>query len=362
MYVPILKFRQTEKQILKTNNNLFSDNIIPLIEIFSENYNQRFEINPETMKRKYTIENGHKKYIKIKSTDEDICTIKNLINCIQDKKVFIDYLRIDEEKYKPFDKSKASLGISLRNFENYYNKLTNLESDERFIPVISTRKKFKDNAPQLFSLVEELKKDFSSVAFRVTADTADCYKEIIETLRKSDYLLYDIEETDYRALMLELHTLHSMNIAASKIILNSPRHSEYQNKDFEENAYTKLINNSILKEYSKLGFTGFGDYCGYKDVLPSEGIATKGSALCLIYDFKSNNFWSFTNKDTSLGVKGYDIVKKRVIAKTAILNPDSNCIAYDRITRQAKIYSHTFWIQSTIVRYIDQINKNITKI
>lgn len=362
MYVPILKFRQTEKKILKNYNNLFSDETIPLIEIFSEDYIRRNEIDPETGKSKYIIENGHKKYLKIKPTDQDICTIENLINCIQDKKAFIDYLRIDQEKYKSFNESSAVLGISLRNLDNYYKKLMQLDYNEHFIPVVSTRKKFNDDFTKLHSLVEKLKLKHPSIAFRVTADTALYYDKIIEGLRESDYLLYDIEEINYKALILELKFLNGLKINAAKIILSSPRHASIQNKDFEENSYSKLIDNSIINEYSNLGFMGFGDYSGYKDVLPSEGFALKGSALCLIYDFDKNKFWAFTNKNTDLGINGYPEIKKRVIAQEPTLNPNHDCIAYDLIHRQSKVRSHTFWIQSTIIRYINQINQNYNKI
>lgn len=362
MYVPILKFRQTEKKILKNYNDLFSDKIIPLIEIFSEDYKQRYEINPETGKRKYTIKNGRKKCIKIELTDEDICTVENLINCIQNKKAFIDYLRIDQDKYKPFDESSAALGINLRNLDNYYNKLLKLDYNEHFIPVVSTRKKFNDDFTKLSSLVEELKLKFSSIAFRVTANTAIDYKEIIEALRESDYLLYDIEEINYKALMLEFKALNGLKINASRIILSSPRHASHQNKDFEEDSYTNLIDNSIIKEYSNLGFSGFGDYAGYKDVLPSKRAALRGSALCLMYDLSENKFWAFTNKDTSLGFHGYTEVKKRVLLRESALNYNGDCIAYDLIHNQSKIFSYSFWIQAIIIRYIDQIGKNINKI
>ena len=362
MYIPILKFRQTEKGILKNYNDLFSDNIIPLVEIFSEDYKSRFETDPKTGKRLYDMENGHKKFRKIPPTEDDICTIPNLVECIDDKKVFVDYLRIDEKKYNPFDKSKASLGISLRDFDSYQKKLLNLDHNEQFIPVVSTRKAFTDDPTKLINLINELKTKYNSVAFRVTADSAIYFSNVIQSLEKQDYLLFDVEETNYKSLILELNSLNSLTISCTKIILNSPRHTEFQNKDFEENAYTNLINNSLLIDYSKIGFNGFGDYCGYKDVLPSEGIAIKGSALCLIYDFNVNKFWSFANKNTSLGVNGYDLVKSRAIKKSKDLNPNNDCLAYEKITAQTKIHSHTFWIQSIIVRYIDQINKNITKI
>lgn len=362
MYVPILKFRKTEKRILKEYNDLFSNEIIPLIEIFSENYHRRNEIDPETGKSKYIIENGHRKYSKIEPTDADICTIENLINCIQDKKAFIDYLRIDKDKYKSFNESNAVLGISLRNLDDYYNKLLKLDYNEHFIPVISTRKNFNDDFSKLYSLVEELKLKFSSIAFRVTADTAIYYKKIIEELRESDYLLFDIEETKYKELMMEINALNKLKISAYKIILNSPRYASYQNKDFDEDSYTNIIDNLMIEEYLNLGFNGFGDYAGYKDVLPSGGSISKGSALCLMYDFSKNKFWAFTNKDTGLGVHGYPEVKRRVLSRESILNYNGDCIAYDLIHNQSKILSHSFWIQSTIIRYIDQINKNIGKI
>ena len=362
MYVPILKFMQTEKDILKKYNDLFSDEIIPLIEIFSEDYTQRFEIDPNTGKRLFNIVNGHRRYIKAKRTDNDICTIKNVIDCIQEKRAFIDYLRIDQDKYKNFQESKATLGISLRNLDNYYNKLLALDYNECFIPVVSTRKKFNDDPAKLFSLVEELKQTFPSVAFRVTADTAIYYKNIIEKLRETDYLLFDIEETNCKALIMEINALNQLKIAAFKIILSSPRHASYANKEFEEDSYTKLIDNSIIKDFSSNGFNGFGDYAGYKDVLPSGGIALRGSALCLLYDFSKNKFWAFTNKDTSLGANGYPEVKKRVLSREVNLNNSKNCMAYDLIHKQMKVCSHKFWIQLIIIRYIDQIKKNIRKI
>ena len=356
MYIPLLKLRETEKSVVQKMNHCFTDEIIPLFEVFSEVYKHRYKTNPVTGEYIYQLSNNRRKRIKVEPTDEDIITLEIIDKYMSGRKIFIDYFRIDTQKYQGFNAEAAELGLRLLDFDYYCYKLQQLSPFDNFIPVVSVRRNFGDSKSNISKLVKDLQAKSSSIAFRLTTDLLSNYNNLMTTLRSTDYLLFDIEETDVDSLFLEIDDLMKLNISAKKIILNSPRKSSIPNKDYEEEGITQLIDNSILEKYRGLGFDGFGDYAGYKDTLPKGG-GNYGSALGLIYDLEINKFWAFTNKDTSLGIGGYPDVKLRVLHHKPELDPDNTCVAYKYIN-EINSGTHKSWIQICMMRYIDQIYKS----
>ena len=360
MFIPVLKFRQSEMRAIEKVVDMLSDEIIPLFEVFKDTYKTRYEVDEATGEFKTRVsEKGRKIRIKAEPNDDDINTLDSINDTIKGKKAFIDFLRINENKYKNYDASLVSMGLKLRNFDYYKERIMQVGSYSNFIPVISIQNAFNNNVQQMQNLYEELCKSNNSVAVRITVDCYEQYIPLLKVLRTSDYILLDIEETNLKGLKYEIKEFIDYAFIAKLIILNSPRPRDFYNKDFEEEGKTNLIKTDVIKSFKGLGFIGFGDYCGCKDVLPSSGVAIKGAALSLLYNFPDNAFWVNTNKDTSLGVKGYNDIKPKVMAQKFHLDPDDSCLAYKLLSNvNSGVYAT--WVEVCIIRYISQLYKNLT--
>lgn len=358
MFIPILKFRQSEMRAIEKVVDMLSDEIVPLFEVFKDTHKIRYEIDDVTGEFKIKVsENGRKIRIKAVPNDSDINTLDLINDTINGKKAFIDFLRINENKYKNYDANIAAIGLKLRNFDYYKKRVMEVSNFSNFIPVISIQNAFNNNMKQMQNLYEELCKTNESVAVRVTVDCYEQYIPLLRVLRESDYILLDIEETNLKGLRYEIKDFIEKAFVAKLIILNSPRPRDFYNKDFEESGKTNLIRTDVIESFKELGFSGFGDYCGCKDVLPSSGVAIKGAALSLLYNFADNAFWVNTNKNTSLGVKGYNDIKPKVMAQKSYLDPDDSCLAY-KILSNVNSGVYATWVEVCIVRYISQLYKN----
>lgn len=330
MYVPILKARRTEMGIIKDLSFCFSEKIVPLIEII----------------------NQKKDLIKI-------------IDNIEGKTFFVDFLRISIEKYgNKFNPSSVILSMNIsRNEDEYIESLKELLIYDNVIPVISIKDKFEMDESTLKRLYNELSLNHKGIALRITPSYIEKYKNILENiLQQKDYLLFDIEETNLLSREIELDELSDLNISAKKILINSPRESRLTNGEFEENGYSLLIDNSVAREYLNRGFSGFGDYCGYKDILPRKnGSRGEGAAIALVYNYNQNAFLSFVEKNTKLGVYGYHKIVNEILRQKDIINDFDNCIAMkkvEEISKRDKKGNWSTWIGITIIRYIYQMYLN----
>ena len=360
MFIPVLKFRQSEMRAIKTVVDMLSSDIVPLFEIFQDEYMQRYEVNEETGKFKTRKDaNGRNVRIKTKPTKDDIITFDSINDKINGKTAFIDFLRISFNKYKNFDSNAVVEGIKLRKFDYYRERVIGITNHKNFIPVISIQNDFGNNLKIMQSLYDELKTLTNSIAVRITAECYQQYIPLLKLLRKTDYILFDIEETNLKGLRYDIKDFIDNSFVARLILINSPRPRDYFNKDFEECGKTSLINTDVIKSFKELGFEGFGDYCGCRDVLPSPGVAIKGSALSLLYNYEDNAFWVNTNKNTSLGVKGFEDIKPRVMALKSYLDPTDSCLAYKKLA-SVKQGIYATWIELCIIRYINQLYDNLT--
>lgn len=331
MYVPILKARRTELGVIKKLSYCFSDKIIPLVEIIN-----------------------------------DKSDLDKILDCIDKRKIFIDYLRISSTKYgNRYDPNSVILSLEISRDENkYFEFLKILSNYNNIIPVISLSNDYQISKQRLEQLYTSLTLNKNQIALRITPSLIDNYKNFIQDkLSADDYLFFDIEETSILSREIELEELSGMNIKAKKIILNSPRESRLTNGEFEENDVSILINNCVATEYAIVGFDGFGDYCGYKDVLPRKnGSKGEGAALALIYNYRTNQFYSFVEKNTKLGLKGYNKVINDILQKKDMIGDFDDCIAMrevERLNLSEKKGNWSTWIGITITRYIYQMYLNL---
>lgn len=367
MYIPMMKTRQEELRVAKKLNYCFSDKIIPLFEVLDEIYIKRIKVD-EDGNKVMELKPGNKRKTPIfeEKNSDDIITLDKINQLINKSKVFIDYFRFDIDKYgKQVDISSMTLAYTLNNNPNMYiEKLKAISKYDNMIPVLSLKNKFVFPKRKTLEIIEDLQKKNESIAFRLEDQFYEDYKDIIENnLRKSDYLLYDINEQNLDSKIIELDEISDCKSKAKTIILNSPRRSIYANKEYENCSSTNLIDNAVVREYFSYKFDGFGDYGGLKDQLPpkNQGSNGMGAALAVLYNYEDNLFYSFCNSNTSLGLKGYSEVIKHVLNYERKLNPHNNCEAYIKINSMflKKQYGNwATWNNITLTRYIHQMYLN----
>lgn len=362
MYVPILKNRSTELDFIQNYNSLFSEKVIPLIEIINNIYEPKFKTDPSTGGYIYQMKPFGKKKtrIRLSESDNDIITLPTISKILNGHKAFIDFFRFDISEYKKFDPNKVKLSLKLsKSSAEYIDHIKVSATYDNFIPVISLKEKCFLSSSELEELVTELQKKKDSIAIRITFDTFDKYsKIIIRLLRKSDYLMYDIREQQLASMRVEIMKFNKYTIAANKILLNSPRPHDVKNGQFEKHGKTVFINNSVLKEHVTFGFNGFGDFGGLRDELPDKtGGNGTGAACALLFQYSDNAFFSYVNPDTSLGATGYKTLIPVILSERPVLDSAKVCPAYGKILMLPGGGSFASWIYITLIRYVSQINR-----
>lgn len=360
MYIPMLKARQAELKAIEGTCDFFSDKIIPLIEILNET---NYETDPYTGKFVREKINGRNMRKKIPPTEDCTITLENINKKIKSKKIFIDYFRFQEKKYGSGLKfSSLQLAWQLSNSEDMYLKyIEKICKFKNMIPVISIKKGFEINTSKLMSFIKKLHVETTSIALRVTEEFLSDYTEMIENcMDENDYLLFDIQEQNPDSKIMELMEVSLLNCDCKKILLNSPRNAKYKNSDFNEHGLCDLIFTSARTLSEDNNLDGFGDYCGLKDALPTNGGNGKGAALALFYDFKINKFYSYVEKDRDLGFAGYNNIIPIIMKDTSTIDPDSDCLAMAEVnTLYLKASSGNWgsWHKINMIRSIQQIFK-----
>lgn len=363
MYVPIMKNLEQEKKVIRDFSQYFSDDIIPLFEIITDYYEDRFEIDPETGKPLMIKPKGKKrrKKVKLPTTEEDRITLPQINELLNGKRAFIDFFRYTDNEYKG-DKIKTenvqlSFAIS-RNYNLYRNRMLEIKNFENFIPTISIKEGFKFSQTDLTSLCSDLKSDNNSIAIRITDDLFEEYSYLISScLSDSDYILLDIREQNVESRIMELYEFEELDTSASKLLLNSPRIKKTNNGEHSNLNFTDKIDNSCAVTYQEHNLDGFGDFGGLKDKLPSEG-GPFGCALALVYLRENNQFFSVVNKDSKLGLRGFRTVVPDLLKNKGVVDPNNNCPVINQIEEKSKVGSFGNWQTWTyyiLARYLHQM-------
>lgn len=148
MYIPIIKNRSVEMEAFKEVNYCFSEKIIPLVEIITDTYIPRYEIDPTTHKPLMTIKPGNKKASKVKlePIENDKDTLQRVFQITKGELTFIDYFRYDPKKYgkSKIKITECELATSLsRAPQLYKSKVLDVCNYKNLIPVISIKPNFK---------------------------------------------------------------------------------------------------------------------------------------------------------------------------------------------------------------------------
>lgn len=365
IYVPMLKTRSEEYEVLSHMSNCFSDKIIPLIEIISDKYNIRYKTDPITGEYVYDKEKKRKTRVKITPSVEDCITLEHINKVLSGKRVFIDYFRFSNEVYgNNIDISKVELSWKISNdVELYKNKLKEIAKYSDMIPVISIKKKFSMGKKEIQDFIQMMKSICNSIALRITEEWIEEYTDIINTLSKDDFFLLDIGEQNPRAKFMEILQVKEIGTDANVILLNSPRKRDTKNAEFPLHGVTDLINNCARKIVEEYEIDGYGDYCGIKDSLPQNGGSNgTGAALALLYNFEDNVFYSYCTQDTSLGMSGYKQLIPIIWSDRNILDPNRDCPGYIKIKvkkETGKPGNWATWHNINMTRYIYQTYKNL---
>lgn len=360
IYVPMLKTRDEEMRVLKSVKECFSDKVIPLVEVISEKYQIRYEVdeNGEFIKKQH---GKQMRKVPCEPTEQDIITLQKLNEMVEGRKLFVDYFRFSIRKYGrniKFESAELAIRIS-NNYELYKKKVLSVIEYENMIPVISVKPEFEIPKSELKSFIEQLQMGTEQIALRITEEWIDLYTDIIcNVLRKDDYLLFDIEEQNPETKFIEIESLKELDIRCNIVLLNSPRKASIRNGEYPEHDKTDLINNcarNIAKDYE---LAGYGDYCGLRDVMPLNNKSNgTGAALALLYNYKENAFYSYCNHDTSLGTRGYIDIIQMIKDEEGIHNADGDCPAYLRIHQIENTGSWNTWHHINAVRCIHQTSK-----
>lgn len=361
MYVPMLKTREEELRVAKEMYSCFSDNMIPLFEIINELYKTTYkrDRNGEFV---YEQHKTRKVRVKAEPTEDDIVTLQSINDYIDGKLMFIDYFRFSLKKYgKNLSFRKAELSFNLNNdLELYKTKLLETTKYSNMIPVISLKPDCDFPKAELAKFVAKLQTETTHIALRITEEWMDYTKDVIQKLRETDFLLFDVEEQNPELKFMEIQQLVDMQVDCKLILLNSPRKLALKNGEYPEHAQTDLINNCARIVAEDNEFDGYGDYCGLKDAMPTnDGSNGTGAALALMYDYKQNVFYSYCNHDTSLGMVGYNTVIPLIKADEPILNPEGDCPGYEKIHSLSGTGNWNTWHNINAKRYIHQTYKNI---
>ena len=368
IYIPILKNREAEMKTLAVTNNLFSDQIIPMIEIIEDFYPTLYvkDANGEYVKEVKVDKNGKasNRRVKREPLPEENCTLEEIQDQVKGKKVFIDFFRFQQEEYpkNSIDYNRIKLTFAMNNREKYEKRLAEVSRYANMIPVISIKPGFVYTATELEPLCERLQSENQSIALRIHFSMLKDYRKICESLmRNTDYIFADIRQEDAESHFLQLREVAQWATSAKRILLNSPRDNAITTTQFEINGITELIDNSARDLFAVYGLDGFGDFAGAWDRLPQSqrAMGSAGSALALIYRYDVNGFESFRSEEQS-GNSGFAEVAQRVLAEEKRLNPDNDCYAYQLIHEKYeknKVRSWPLWMSVGMIRYIHQIYK-----
>jgi hypothetical protein len=349
MYIPILRYRQSEIAAIKTmsSTNVFTTGkIMPLIEIVQLYPSGRI---PKTSKTFYEV------------YPKELSNYKFPI--IIDIPMYIDLNTPKiENKYKEF----------LEPINNCINTrisyLKSLSCIKNLIPTITYNPREKYISGTLTFQEKELRSTFNgnSVCFRLYNDVSDSViNELSNLIKKEDILLLDLDEKKH--ITADLFNIY-MKINAIKnaskcktVLVRSVITNSFKNSTIKNCSVINDFDNSFLNDYKKLGFDAFGDFSGIKKDSLTESF--RGYITNIFYTNTLNRYIGFT-AHPSMHPKTYStVIAPSIISSNFWSNIDSHhkqicpgCIGI--INKKDNVLhpgNRTTWKSLTIEHYIYSI-------
>lgn len=240
-YVPVMRYRGVERSSIKEVD--FPDKFMPLLEIVKEKAQGKMGGNfEETYKR-----------------DFENISIPFMVD-------FPLYFNVTASTVPNIRKFLRPVQLDHNLLIEYYKRLTNIDN---LIPTISydPRKSFKE---EIFKKkIDELKKNFNRLAFRIYNTHFKKSLEIIKkNIKKNDILIFDIDTATYNNLALK-PKYEDINKAKKEnncitVLLRSSIPETVTNTGLKDDEPVLEIDNSLLNHYKDYEFDAFGDYAGIK--------------------------------------------------------------------------------------------------
>lgn len=280
-YVPVLRYKTAEVSALK--NITLSSKIMPLLELIQE---APLRSKKLTFKEAYIEELSNYSFPFM----IDIPLYFNVSNSTNPKiKSFISQFKLN-----------PSLKV------DYYKDLC---SNLNIIPVLSYGDNQKKCLTNDFKTdIKNLRPFFNKVAFRFfnTSDFTTILNDIESIICPDDILLFDIGKNKLNEpnIMKMIWTIISNTIfkTCTTVLIKSAINSNVIFKNMSQNNIVVEADNSLLKNYSSLGFDAFGDYAGVRrDTSFSKGGPANISVGFLYYSWHYNSYVGFkgTQEDYS---------------------------------------------------------------
>lgn len=200
-------------------------------------------------------------------------------------------------------------------------------------------------------------------------DGDDRFLPLLHTLTAKDYLIIELGGTSYYSSSF-ISDIKDIGLNSKIIIHSNERFQNLRGKDFEYYDYNNpaKFNFSVIDSIknSAFNYDGFGSRCSAKNDLIEENklgeIKVKG--VFLIYDYQKNNFFSIQSDKEDIVARIYNDVKNRITINRADLDArffNATPISKNLLDKylSASKFSSSKVISVAIVRYIEEINKNI---
>ncbi|MDT8715391.1 hypothetical protein IAI10_01710 [Clostridium sp. 19966] len=268
-YVPVLRYISEERKALISISSL--KKTIPLLELVRERPGQ---------KRTGTFQDTYL---------EDFSRFKFPI--LIDIPAYMNINKGTRDGVRDFvDKFKQNIHLKV----DYYKLLS---INKNIIPVLSYMPKCVYVQGELKLDYLELKKSFNRVAFRIfnSKHLNAMLIDISKVITNNDILIYDLDKASpndpQAAIIIRWVNKLKSTVKFTSIIIRSSINSEVKYKNLIDGRIVNEIDNSLLKDYVKLGFNAFGDFAGIrKDSTISKGGYAVVSPGFLQYSWHINSF------------------------------------------------------------------------
>ena len=291
MYIPIIKNRTIELDVLCERLPVFNKIIIPFIEIVEERKFSEF-IKDENNKRVYDLVGGRKKY---KKTVPVVWTIDELLARFGETEIFVQYFRYDIERYEA-DYSKVPKSYAMNDdLDLYLNESLKLAYYPNFIPVIILKPNVRnDDLSKITETIIKIK-EISNVGLRLDVEILDLYADkldrIINLLNEDDFLFFDLLEQNYINYEDEIEEVIKLNTNCKKVIMKAYRKRTRYNNSFDIGENPTALKTYLRYNYANHGFDGYSDFCGLQDRVPNNGRGVYGTVL--IYNIQAKKYISY---------------------------------------------------------------------
>lgn len=274
-YVQVLRYRREERKALISVR--ISKKIIPLLELVSERAAQK----------------------KIGTFQDTYLTDLSRFNypILVDIPIYMNVNKGTRENVKLFlNKFKQNPKLKI----DYYKML---DINKNIIPTLSYDTKLSYIPNTFINDYLELRKCFNKIALRIfnTNDTHDMLLDIGKVIKSDDILILDIKkdsqnDSKLQSLIILINKLKS-SIGFTSVIIRSAVNPNIIFNKMIDGGIVSDADNSLLNDYTRLGFDAFGDFVGIrKDSTISGGGSKIASAGFLYYSWHINSYIGFRGR------------------------------------------------------------------